>query len=406
MALGSIVDYLKSQGKDSSYGSRKKIAEQYGITNYSGTAAQNTALLGMLQKGETGNRGPSPNVTAGVNQGPGASQAEFSASGSAMAPRSGYNRSERVNEYYNKLQDKEGNRPDAFESRYEDEISSILDNILNRPAFSYTSDDLVNDDLYKMYRDNYMRQGSMAMRDTMGNAAGLTGGYGNTYASAAGQQAYDNYLAALNDKSLEFADRAYDRYRDDTADNYNQLSAVQGLDNTDYSRYRDDVSDYYQDLNYLNGRYNQEYGYDFGEYQDQIAQQQWAQEFALQQQQAAAAAARGSSGGGSSSVGSKEKSTATEQSSSKLSVNDAVSILDQIKRSEGLKAAIAEAQRMIEQDQLADEKGDLTPAERIARMIDQWQYMQNDAIRQNTEVAAELARNVTNKMLKSKGRLR
>lgn len=41
----SIVDNLKSQGKDSSFAARKKLAAASGIKNYKGTAAQNTALL-------------------------------------------------------------------------------------------------------------------------------------------------------------------------------------------------------------------------------------------------------------------------------------------------------------------------------------------------------------------------
>lgn len=375
MALGSIVDYLKSQGKDSSYSNRKKLAEQYGIGNYSGTAAQNTSLLKLLQNGASEKQQNSP--TTGNTQ--------ISNSATAASPKTGYNRSDRVNEYYNKVQDFEANTPESFNSNYQGEIDNILDNILNRKEFSYTSDDLMNDDLYKMYRDSYMRQGNMAMRDTMGNASAMTGGYGNTYASAAGQQAYDNYLSALNDKSIEFADRAYNRYRDDIADNYNQLNAVMGLDNVDYSRYRDDVGDYYKNRDYLNNRYNQEYNYDYGQYQDTIAQQQWAQEFAFQQQQAAQEQARWaaemalkSKSAGSSSGGRSSKGTESTSATSKLSVNEAVSILDRIHRTEGVQAAAAEAQRMIQNGQLANEKGDLTPAERISRMIDQWQYKEKE----------------------------
>jgi hypothetical protein len=53
MATGSIVDALKSQGKDSSYAARKKMAEAAGIKNYTGTAAQNTALLKTVQPTKT-----------------------------------------------------------------------------------------------------------------------------------------------------------------------------------------------------------------------------------------------------------------------------------------------------------------------------------------------------------------
>ena len=297
------------------------------MSGYSGSANQNTKLLRMLQGGaqptnstaakaqELANAAPSNNVTAGVTTASGRTEA-----------KPAYQRSDRVNEYYEKTRKLERNKPDEFESKYEGQISDILDNILNRPKFSYTSEDMTNDDLYKMYRDQYMRQGNLAMRDTMGNAASLTGGYGNTYASAAGQQAYDNYVSMLNDKALDFYDRAYQRYNDEGQNLYNQMNVVTGLDNTDYQRHRDTVSDYYNDLNYYNGRYNQEYGYDYGQYQDQVAADQWAQEFAFQKQQAAQeqanweaemalarqkAASSGGSGGRRRSSSSKNKSSSS-----------------------------------------------------------------------------------------------
>ena len=47
----SIVDALKSIGVDSSYTNRKNIASKNGITNYTGTASQNTELLNKLKNG-------------------------------------------------------------------------------------------------------------------------------------------------------------------------------------------------------------------------------------------------------------------------------------------------------------------------------------------------------------------
>ena len=49
MAFTSIVDYLKSIGQPSDYGSRAVLAAQKGIANYVGSAAQNIQLLGILQ---------------------------------------------------------------------------------------------------------------------------------------------------------------------------------------------------------------------------------------------------------------------------------------------------------------------------------------------------------------------
>lgn len=345
----SIVDYMKSIGQDSSYAARKKLAEENGITGYSGTAAQNMNLMQILKNSQGSQQQASSNVTTGVDgaanasapsptTGAGNASASYKASGSATLPsfersdltnsylsmlqdaeanRPGdYEESDRVRDYYERLQDAEANKPDAFQSKYEEQINNILNGILNTKEFSYGAEDLANDSLYQMYRDNYTRQGNLAMRDAMGNAAALTGGYGSTYASAAGQQAYDNYLSQMNDVALEMADRAYQQYLNAQAEKYNQLGAVTGLDNTDYSRYRDTVSDYYNDLSYLSGRYDQEYakdygqyrdsmndfynnlsylsgrydseyGKDFGEYQQDTQNQQWAEEYAFQQAQAA-----------------------------------------------------------------------------------------------------------------------
>lgn len=369
MAVGSIVDYLNSSGRNSSYAARRKLAEEYGMSGYSGSASQNTKLLRMLQGGaqptnstaakaqELANAAPSNNVTAGVTT------ASGSASGGTEA-KPVYQRSDRVNEYYEKTRKLERNKPDEFESKYEGQISDILDNILNRPKFSYTAEDMTNDDLYKMYRDQYMRQGNLAMRDTMGNAAALTGGYGNTYASAAGQQAYDNYVAQLNNKALDFYDRAYQRYADEGQNLYNQMNVVTGLDNTDYQRYRDGVNDYYNDLNYYNGRYNQEYGYDYGEYQDRVAADQWAQEFAFQKQQAAQEQANweaemalrrqaaASSGGGRGRSSSKKKSSSSRNTNT-IGWQEAHDIYISALNEKGQKTA-DEIMNSLEEDGLVD----------------------------------------------------
>ncbi len=48
---GSIADALKAVGADSSYSYRKSVAAVNGISNYSGTAAQNTTMLNKLKAG-------------------------------------------------------------------------------------------------------------------------------------------------------------------------------------------------------------------------------------------------------------------------------------------------------------------------------------------------------------------
>lgn len=287
MAVGSIVDYLKSVGKDSSYSARKNMANEYGIQNYRGTAGQNTSLLRYLNQGKDTKQNQSISGRNGSeNTGAGTIPGNKSQYLSGYKYQK-YSPSNQVNKYNEKLSALEGNRPDEFDSRYEGQIDDILNSILDRPKFDENS--VYDSDLYKNYRENYIQQGQRAMRDVTGNMAGLTGGYGSSYAVAAGQQAYDNYLGQLNEKSLDIYDRLYNKYLNEGQELYNQLGTLNNQDNIDYGRYRDTVSDYQWDLGYYNNRYNQEYNNDFNSYQSDLTAQQWAEQYAYQKSQDALA---------------------------------------------------------------------------------------------------------------------
>lgn len=294
MAVASIVDYLKSKGQDSSYNNRKNLASQYGITNYAGTAAQNTNLLRVLQSGSKGSAA-GPQAT---NQATTGSNVTITPVNNASAENKNsqyltgyqyqkYTPSDRVNSYADKLADLEDDKPGAYVSKYDSQIDSIVNSILNRKQFDPNS--VYDTDLYKNYREQYMQQGNKAMRDTIGNISGMTGGYGSTYATAAGQQAYDNYMSQLGDKTMDIYDRVYQQYLNEGQELYNQLGMVNNQDSIDYSRYRDTVNDYYNDLNYYAGRYDSTYAQDFGEYQYNQDAQRWAEEYAYKKTQDALA---------------------------------------------------------------------------------------------------------------------
>ena len=64
----SIVDYLKSIGQASDFASRKKLAEQFGIKDYRGTADQNLKMLDMLRSGQTATQKPAQTTVQPVAQ--------------------------------------------------------------------------------------------------------------------------------------------------------------------------------------------------------------------------------------------------------------------------------------------------------------------------------------------------
>lgn len=116
-----------------------------------------------------------------------------------------------------------GNNYGGFDGNYAGQLQSLLNQILNRPNFEY---DLNADMLYQQYRDQYQRAGRQAMADTMGQAATMTGGYGNSYAASAGNQAYQQYLTQLNNIVPDLYDRAYKRYNQEYSDLMNQYSLL------------------------------------------------------------------------------------------------------------------------------------------------------------------------------------
>ena len=216
---------------------------------------------------------------------------------------SGYTPSGSVQAAQAYLEQVKASKPGAYQSRWDDELTSLYDQIRNRKKFSY---DMGTDPLYQQYREQYQRLGRLAMQDTMGQAAALTGGYGSTYGEQVGQQAYNAYLQNLNDIVPQLQQQAYQRYQDEGTDLYNQYSLVKGREDTDYGRYRDTVSDYYSDLSDARSAYNSERSLDQSQWATML--DYWAQKAnnenaaylqALAAEQAAAKKS-GSGGGGSS----------------------------------------------------------------------------------------------------------
>lgn len=214
------------------------------------------------------------------------------------------------------LEQVKASKPGAYQSRWDDELTSLYDQIRNRKKFSY---DMGTDPLYQQYREQYQRLGRLAMQDTMGQAAALTGGYGSTYGEQVGQQAYNAYLQNLNDIVPQLQQQAYQRYQDEGTDLYNQYSLVKGREDTDYGRYRDTVSDYYSDLSDARSAYNSERSLDQSQWATML--DYWAQKAnnenaaylqALAAEQAAAKKSGGGGGGGkTSSSGLTDKKNET-----------------------------------------------------------------------------------------------
>lgn len=184
-----------------------------------------------------------------------------------------YSPGEAVQQALAMLQEMMGQKPGEYQSQWQDQMSELMDRILNREDFSY---DLNGDALYQQYKDMYMLQGQQAMMDTMGQAAAMTGGYGNSYAQTVGQQTYQGYLQQLNDKVPELYQLALDKYHREGDEMYRQFGMLSDQDDRDYSRYRDGVQDWRSDMEMLLSQYYAERDFDYGMHRDNVGDWQAA----------------------------------------------------------------------------------------------------------------------------------
>lgn len=305
----SIVDYLKSQGEDSSYSARKKLASSMGISNYSGTASQNTQMLKALQSKantktntktttktnttkaatktatKTQSKAKTTNTTPKLN---GVDDATLSTMTSNFTASNEQTKAqESANKQLSDFQSLASNKniisdstwdaintqfvvpsavteADAYlksqlsqiqsgKTSYTDQIKDMMSQIQNRDKFSY---DVDADPLFQQALASAMNSGKTAMQDTIGQASALTGGYGSTYATSAGNQAYNAFIEDAYNNLPQYYQMAMEAYQAEGDEMYRQLGMLSDADATEYGRM---VDAYNATSQYRNQMYNEAY---------------------------------------------------------------------------------------------------------------------------------------------------
>lgn len=130
--------------------------------------------------------------------------------------------------------------PPKYESPYEDLINQQISGIVNRPDFSYDPD---NDAAYQAFKQRALRAGDKAYADNLGGMSAMTGGRANSWAGTVASQARNQYVLQAEEAVIHFEDRAYSRYKDETADMYNLVNLLNSQDQISYGRFRDAIGD-------------------------------------------------------------------------------------------------------------------------------------------------------------------
>jgi hypothetical protein len=292
----SVVDYLKSQGQDSSMAARKEIAKNLGISNYSGTYEQNVQMLKALQGGSQ-NQTSTPKASAPSANVAGSTKTSINGVDQATIDKmnSTYQQSDAVknaNAEADALRNKvkemasvtdiiDQSTWDAINTKfsassayndamnytngllqqlssgktsYSDQIDALIKDIQNREDFEY---DVDSDVLFQQALGSAMASGKTAMMDTMGQASALTGGYGSTYATSAANQQYNAYIQDAYNNLPEYYQMALEAYQMEGEEMYNQLSMLNQADATEYQRLYDAWN---ANFNNAQSMYEREYG--------------------------------------------------------------------------------------------------------------------------------------------------
>ena len=136
---------------------------------------------------------------------------------------------------------------------WSDDVESMIDMIKNRDKFEY---DVDNDQLFQQALASAMNSGKTAMQDTIGQASALTGGYGSTYATSAGNQAYNSFIEDAYNNLPEYYQMALSAYQAEGEDMYRQLGMYMDADATEYGRM---VDAYNVTADHRNTLYNEAY---------------------------------------------------------------------------------------------------------------------------------------------------
>lgn len=233
----------------------KKLQEKLGFTGSDVDGIYGTKTQAAVQKYQTDNGLSADGIageqtlsklygTTSMTQSGGGQETQLPAQSSVETPSYRYEAGADsvYQQALKQLEAAKGNKP-AYAGTYDQQLQQIYDRIMNRDNFKF---DLNGDALWQQYKDQYVQQGQLAMMDTMGQAAALTGGYGNTYGQRVGQQAYQQYLQGLNDKVPELYQLALNRYNQE-GDRLNEQFALTGeLAADEYGKYQDAQSQYWQ----------------------------------------------------------------------------------------------------------------------------------------------------------------
>ena len=157
----------------------------------------------------------------------------------------------RLTDARGELERYEQTKPADYQSKYQGQINDVMSKLNDLGEYDY---DPAADTAYQ-----HAQKAKLANQNAQANASAMTGGYGSSYGTQAGQKAYaatmDNLDSVLD--GLTAQNRA--EYNTKKSGLQEQLSGLQSAEQNDYAKYQKDYSQWQDGLSYRQNEYNNAY---------------------------------------------------------------------------------------------------------------------------------------------------
>ena len=150
----------------------------------------------------------------------------------------------------------EQTKPADYQSKYQGQINVVMSKLNDLGEYDY---DPAADTAYQQYKSQYAQKAKLANQNAQANASAMTGGYGSSYGTQAGQKAYAATMDDLDSVLDGLAAQNRAEYNTKKSGLQEQLSGLQSAERNDYAKYQKDYSQWQDGLSYRQNEYNNAY---------------------------------------------------------------------------------------------------------------------------------------------------
>lgn len=162
----------------------------------------------------------------------------------------------RLTDARGELERYEQTKPADYQSKYQGQINDVMSKLNDLGEYDY---DPAADTAYQQYKSQYAQKAKLANQNAQANASAMTGGYGSSYGTQAGQKAYAATMDDLDSVLDGLAAQNRAEYNTKKSGLQEQLSGLQSAERNDYAKYQKDYSQWQDRLSYRQNEYNNAY---------------------------------------------------------------------------------------------------------------------------------------------------